>query len=90
MEHRGTARRRFVMMTGDALPPAGAELVADGKPIGVTGSSAGGAGLALVRLDRAREAMDAGTPILAGGSPVTLSLPSWARFTWPGAAAPEA
>ena len=90
MEHRGTARRRFVIMTGDALPPAGTELVAGGKPIGAAGSSAGATGLALVRLDRAREAMDAGTPILAGDSPVTLSLPSWARFTWPGAAAPEA
>jgi folate-binding protein YgfZ len=87
MEHRGTARRRFVIMAGDALPLAGTELVAGGKPIGTAGSSAGATGLALVRLDRAREAMDAGTPILAGGSLVTLSLPSWARFTWPGAAA---
>ena len=25
--------------------------------------------------------------VCADGSPVTLSLPSWARFTWPGAAA---
>jgi folate-binding protein YgfZ len=87
MEHRGTARRRFVIMAGDALPPAGTELVAGGKPVGTAGSSAGAIGLALVRLDRAREAMDAGTPILAGGSPVMLSLPSWARFTWPSAAA---
>jgi len=90
MEHRGTARRRFVIMAGDALPPAGTELVAGGKPIGTAGSSAGANGLALVRLDRAREAMDAGTPILAGGSPVTLSLPPWARFGWPGPDAPQA
>jgi folate-binding protein YgfZ len=85
MEHRGTARRRFVLMHGEALPPAGGELVAGGKPIGTAGSSAGATGLALVRLDRAREAMDAGTPILSGGLPVRLSLPPWARFTWPAA-----
>jgi folate-binding Fe-S cluster repair protein YgfZ len=90
MEHRGTARRRFVIMRGDALPAAGTELVAGGKPVGTAGSSSGATGLALVRLDRVREAMDAGTPILAGGSPVTLGLPPWARFGWPGADAPQA
>lgn len=91
MEHRGTARRRFVLMHGDSLPPAGTELTAGGRPLGTTGSASGGIGLALVRLDRAREAMAAGTPVLAGGAPVRLSLPTWARFTWPDAAAtPEA
>jgi folate-binding protein YgfZ len=87
MEHRGTARRRFVLMHGDALPPPGTELVAGGKPVGTAASSSGTMGLALVRLDRAREAMEAGTPILAAGAPVTLSLPPWARFTWPSAPA---
>ncbi len=87
MEHRGTARRRFVLVHGDALPPPGTELTAAGKPLGTLGSSADGTGLALVRLDRAKEAIDAGTAILAGTIPVTLELPSWARFGWPSAAA---
>ena len=84
MEHRGTARRRFVIAraTG-ALPAAGAIVAAGGKAIGTLGSSAGEQALALVRLDRAREAIDAGTPILAGDAPLTLSLPGWARFGWP-------
>jgi folate-binding protein YgfZ len=86
MEHRGTARRRFVLMSGDALPPAGSEITAGGKPIGIAGSSAGVTGLALVRLDRASEARNTGAAVLAGGSPVILHLPPWARFTWPAAA----
>jgi hypothetical protein len=49
-------------------------------------SSAGGTGLALVRLDRAKEAIDAGEPLTAGQSVVTLSLPDWAKFGWPAVA----
>jgi folate-binding protein YgfZ len=84
MEHRGTARRRFVIAAAEGpLPAAGTEVTAGGKPLGTLGSSAGNTGLALVRLDRAREAIDAGTPILAGDATLTLTLPGWARFGWP-------
>ena len=88
MEHRGTARRRFVVAhAAGVLPAAGTEVTAGGKALGTLGSSAGGDGLALVRLDRAKEAIDAATPILAGAATLTLSLPGWARFGWPAAAA---
>jgi folate-binding protein YgfZ len=86
MEHRGTARRRVVIALGAApLPPPGTPLTAGGRPVGTLGSSAGGAGIALVRLDRARQAIDAGQPIQAGAATVTLALPGWARFGWPDA-----
>jgi folate-binding protein YgfZ len=87
MEHRGTARRRVVIAraTG-ALPAAGTEVTAGGKMLGLLGSSAGDAALALLRLDRAKEAIDAGTPIMAADATLTLSLPGWARFGWPQAA----
>jgi folate-binding protein YgfZ len=85
MEHRGTARRRFVTVTGAALS-RDTQITSGGKPIGTVASTAGEIGLALVRLDRAREAMDAGVPLLAGATPVTLSLPPWARFGWPAVA----
>ncbi len=86
MQHRGTARRRFVIArAGSALPAAGAEVTAGGKPLGFIGSSAGDTALALVRLDRAKEAMDSGTPILAGEATLSLSLPGWATFGWPAA-----
>ena len=84
MQHRGTARRRIVQArAATALPPAGTTIAAGGRPIGALGSSAGETGLALVRLDRAREAMDAGEAILADAVPLTLSLPPWATFGWP-------
>ena len=82
MEHRGTARRRFIIAEGKALT-AGAEILAGERAIGTLGSTSGDVGLALVRLDRAREAMDGGVPITAAGVPVALTLPPWARFGWP-------
>jgi hypothetical protein len=83
MEHRGTARRRFVVATGAALPEAGTAVTGGDKPLGVLGSSSGVTGLALVRLDRAKEAMDAGVPVMADSAEIVLTLPSWARYSWP-------
>lgn len=85
MEHRGTARRRIVIVRGDGLA-AGAEVSAAGRALGTIGSVAGTAGLAMLRLDRVREALDARTPITAGATEITVELPGWARFGWPQAA----
>lgn len=84
MQHRGTARRRPVIVSavGD-LPPTGTEILAAGRAIGSLGSVAGRTGLAVVRLDRAKAAMDEGLPILAGPEPVVLALPGYARYGWP-------
>jgi folate-binding protein YgfZ len=89
MEHRGTARRRIVLALGTGLT-ARTEITAAGKPIGQLASTAAERGLALVRLDRAKEAIDLGQLILAGTAPVALALPPWARFTWPRAGAESA
>ena len=86
MKHRGTARRRILMAAGDALPPPGTPVTAGNQQAGAMGSSSGEAGLALVRLDRIKEAMDQNLPILAGASQLTLSIPEWADFVWPAAA----
>ncbi|MEZ5841772.1 MAG: hypothetical protein R3D02_15565 [Hyphomicrobiales bacterium] len=84
MQHRGTARRQVVLAEGAAaLPTAGTEIIASGKPVGSLGSSAGTKGLALVRLDRAKAAIDAGEAMIADGVEVRLSLPAFATFTWP-------
>lgn len=84
MEHRGTARRRFVVVTGVApLPLPGTQVAAGDRALGVLGSASGPTGLALVRLDRAKEAMDAGTPIVADRAGITLTLPTWATYAWP-------
>ena len=88
MQHRGTARRRpVVVKAGADLPATGTELLAGGKPIGTLGTVSGPLGLAIVRLDRAADAMRAGTPIAAGDVPVTLELPAWTGLTFPEEAA---
>lgn len=84
MQHRGTARRRPVLVTAEsALPAGGTELMAGGKPVGTLGSVSGMHGLAIVRIDRAADAMTSGTPITADGVAVTLALPAWTGLAFP-------
>jgi tRNA-modifying protein YgfZ len=85
MQHRGTARTRLVPVTYPDGAPAepGSEVIAGDKILGRTGSVAGGRGLAMIRLDRAQDALAAGQPILAAGHRVVLAKPDWARFEFP-------
>jgi folate-binding protein YgfZ len=90
MQHRGTARRRAVPVTAEMdLPAIGTAIEAGGKPIGTLGSSAGRTGIALVRLDRAKRALDEGVPITANGMALTIALPAFATFAWPQTAEEE-
>jgi folate-binding protein YgfZ len=85
MEHRGTARNRAVPVAYDgAAPEAGVAVMAGERQIGHIGSTAGGRGVALLRLDRAADAMAQGTPLVGGGVPIRLVKPAWARFAFPG------
>jgi folate-binding protein YgfZ len=82
MQHRGTARTRTVRLILDDSPPeAGVVIVAGDKPVGTMGSSAGGMGLALVRIDRVADALDAGAPLTAGGIAIRLAEPEEVRST---------
>ncbi|APX69268.1 MULTISPECIES: folate-binding protein YgfZ [unclassified Brucella] len=84
MQHRGTARRRVLIARSDApLPPMGTPITVEGREIGAMGSSANHIGLALVRIDRVKDAMDTGNSILAGDAAITLSLPPHVRFGFP-------
>ncbi|WP_274629461.1 YgfZ/GcvT domain-containing protein [Arvimicrobium flavum] len=90
MQHRGTARRRALIMTGDSpLPASGTPITANGREVGALGSVDDAKALAIVRIDRIKEALDAGTPILAGEVAVSPSIPAWAKFTYPQAAKAE-
>lgn len=90
MQHRGTARRRVLLVSADAaLPAPGTELTVDGRNVGTLGSVDGTSGLAIVRIDRVKAAMDDGKAILAGDVPVALSIPAWAKFAFPEQIAPE-
>ncbi|HEV7634217.1 MAG TPA: folate-binding protein [Bradyrhizobium sp.] len=76
MQHRGTARTRTlrVMLDGPS-PEPGAAILAGDKPVGTMGSTAGHHGLALIRIDRAADALQAGVPLTAGGLAIRLVEP---------------
>ncbi len=77
MQHRGTARTRTVRVVLDGpSPEPGAAIVAGEKPVGTMGSTAGHAGLALIRTDRVADALAAGTPLTAGGLAIRLADPN--------------
>jgi folate-binding protein YgfZ len=76
MQHRGTARTRTVrVVLEDSSPEPGATILAGDKPVGTMGSTAGRNGLALIRIDRAADALDAGMPLTSGGLGIRLADP---------------
>jgi len=80
MQHRGTARTRSVkVLLEGPSPEAGATILAGDKPVGTIGSTAQGKGIALVRIDRVADALDAGQPLTAGGLDVRLAEPEVIR-----------
>ncbi|MEP2706819.1 MAG: folate-binding protein [Roseibium sp.] len=88
VQHRGTARKRFVLIESDtALPPKGTSLLVNDKNVGQIGSSTSidghFKGLALLRLDKVHQAIDNGNPISCGDATVSVTLPEWAEFSWP-------
>ena len=80
MQHRGTARTRFVIASADHDLTSGEDVTADGRRIGQIKSVAGHTGLALLRLDRAASALASGNSIEAGGIELKLAVPAWAQF----------
>jgi folate-binding Fe-S cluster repair protein YgfZ len=80
MQHRGTARTRIVrVVLDDFSPETGIPVLAGDKPVGTMGSTAGGKGLALVRIDRVADALDAGLALTAGGLAMHLADPNDVR-----------
>ncbi len=80
MQHRGTARTRTVRVAFDAAAPdASAPILAGDKQVGTMGSSAHNSGLATVRIDKVSDALDAGTPLMAGNVVIHLADPDAAR-----------
>ena len=85
MHHRGTGRRRVAVLHADAaLPAPGTAVEAEGRLIGTLGSATEDAphrALAVLRIDRAGEAVVAGTPIVAAGVQVTPHAPPGAGWS---------
>ena len=85
MQHRGTARTRIlpIVYRDGSAPAPGTEVTAGARSLGVTGSAAGGRGLAAIRLDRLGDALAAGEPVRAGGTIAGVYKPDFATFAFP-------
>jgi tRNA-modifying protein YgfZ len=77
MKHRGTARRRPAIVSGEGLE-TGAAVMADGREAGRLGAVLDEQGVAILRLDRITN-LD---KVTADGRPVRLALPSWADYAF--------
>ena len=76
MKHRGTARRRPVMVSGiDAAVETGS-LIASVREAGTLGAVVDGKAVAILRLDRITDL----AAVTVDGKPVTLTLPGWATY----------
>ncbi len=84
MQHRANVRKRIIPVHAEGpLPASGADIIAGSAKIGTLGSKVGGDGLALVRLDRAREALGKGDTLSVADVPIRLIKPTWAKFDVP-------
>ncbi len=90
MRYRGTARRRPVTLSAEEdLPPAGTEILIGGRVAGHLGSVSGKHGIAILRLDRVRDALMSNEVITVDGRPVSVALPAWADYGWPDTSKPD-
>jgi folate-binding Fe-S cluster repair protein YgfZ len=76
MQHRGTARRRPVIVSGITSGARGEAIVLGGKSVGTMGTPVDGRAVAIVRIDKIT---DPGAASVDGAS-VSLALPEWARY----------
>ncbi|HTT99797.1 MAG TPA: hypothetical protein VMF58_17235 [Rhizomicrobium sp.] len=75
MKHRGTARKRLLLIESESALPAAGDLRAGGHGIGEIVSTYGARGFGLVRLDRLEEAGDAAIDI--DGARVSIVKQAW-------------
>ena len=84
MKHRGTARRRPVIVL-DVDAPAGSPVLANGREAGTIGQVVDGRAVAILRLDRITDP----AAVTVDGKPVNVALPVWATYAFGDAVAEE-
>ncbi|MDX2237336.1 MAG: hypothetical protein NW203_07210 [Hyphomonadaceae bacterium] len=80
MKRRATTRRKFCPLALQAPAAPGAAVSAGPAEIGTVRAVSGLRALALLRLDRAFEALDAGEALNVAGAPAALDPPAWLRL----------
>lgn len=83
MQHRGTARRRVMVLRAEGHLTPGANVEAGGRTIGTVLSAHAGLGIGMVRIDRLADALSAGEGLSADGVPVEAEVPAWAGYALP-------
>ena len=79
VQHRGTARKRVMRVAADGpLPPMGTAVTVEGREVGRLGTVRDGHGLALLRIDRVRDAA-----VETGGMALRVAFPTFTSFGWP-------
>ena len=84
MKHRGTARRRPVIVSGIEAP-AGSPVIAGTREAGTIGQVVDGQAVAVLRLDRITDP----AAVTVDGKAVTVTLPAWATYRFGEAGAEE-
>ena len=80
-KYRGKIRKRLFRVDVDGpLPASGTPITLGNKEAGVMRSGRDGIGLALLRVELAKNATDSGEALIAGDARLTPVKPDWARF----------
>lgn len=80
MQNKSIIRKRVVGIAAAAPLTSGADIMLGDVVIGRVGSVAGQRGLALIRLDRAAEAVDKGTALTAADHPIVVDADAIHRY----------
>ncbi|MCV3765509.1 YgfZ/GcvT domain-containing protein [Rhizobium sp. TRM95796] len=84
IQHRSTARRRVVIVTGrSSLGEIGASLTIGERDVGTLIAVSGAQGLAVARIDKVGAALASQQQPTVGGQAVAVSLPDWSGLDWP-------
>ncbi|HEY9058359.1 MAG TPA: folate-binding protein YgfZ [Aurantimonas sp.] len=83
MQHRGTARRRLMLLSGERHLTPGANIEAGGKAIGTVLATTGTDGFGFVRIDRLADMVARGETLSSDGVKLTATIPPWAGFSLP-------
>ncbi|EJF85696.1 YgfZ/GcvT domain-containing protein [Candidatus Bartonella washoeensis] len=83
MHHRGSARRRILVVKSQKLLTPTSTIKAEKKILGQLTTCVENEGLALMRIDHVKDALDKGIPLTVENVPVTISIAENMNFTFP-------
>ncbi|EAU40446.1 hypothetical protein FP2506_04436 [Fulvimarina pelagi HTCC2506] len=83
MQHRGTARRRLMLASGERHLTEGANVTSGEAKIGTLLAASERFGIAVVRTDKLASILKSGAALAIDGVPIELTIPSWAGYSLP-------